>query len=155
MGIAILPPDINRSGLKFTPEEEIGKTPNAERRTPNTELQSPEQAEMDSSSRSAIRYGLAAIKNVGESAMEFAIAERERGGEFKSLEDFCGRLGTRIANKKMLESLIKAGAFDFLGRDRAGLSPASTKRWRRRPQLIAIEPAGQVCSLSMNFPRRI
>jgi DNA polymerase-3 subunit alpha len=53
--------------------------------------------------------------------MEFAIAEREQGGEFKSLEDFCGRLGTRVANKKMLESLIKAGAFDFLRRDRAEL----------------------------------
>ena len=53
--------------------------------------------------------------------MEFAIAERDRAGEFKSLDDFCGRLGTRVANKKMLESLIKAGAFDFLKRERADL----------------------------------
>jgi DNA polymerase III subunit alpha len=69
----------------------------------------------------AIRYGLAAIKNVGESAMQISIEERERAGEYTSLEDFCGRIGTRIANRKMLESLIKAGAFDFLGRDRAEL----------------------------------
>ena len=69
----------------------------------------------------AIRYGLAAIKNVGEAAMEMSIQERERTGEYTSLEDFCGRIGTRIANRKMLESLIKAGAFDFVGRDRAEL----------------------------------
>src|SRR5712671_5567313 len=95
MGISILPPDINKSGLKFTPETWEGKM--------------------------AIRYGLAAIKNVGEAAMEMSIQERERAGEYTSLEDFCGRIGTRIANRKMLESLIKAGAFDFLGRDRAEL----------------------------------
>src|ERR1700730_964013 len=95
MGISILPPDINHSGLKFTPEPHDEKT--------------------------AIRYGLAAIKNVGEAAMEMSIQERDRGGDFTSLEDFCGRIGTRVANRKMLESLIKAGAFDFLGRDRAEL----------------------------------
>src|SRR5216684_2028027 len=95
MGISILPPDINRSGLKFTPEPHDGGM--------------------------AIRYGLAAIKNVGEAAMAMSIQEQERVGEYISLEDFCGRIGTRIANRKMLESLVKAGAFDFVGRDRAEL----------------------------------
>src|SRR5213595_1868853 len=95
MGISILPPDINKSGLKFTPESHDGKM--------------------------AIRYGLAAIKNVGEAAMQMSIEERQRTGDYTSLEDFCGRIGTRIANRKMLESLIKAGAFDFVGRDRAEL----------------------------------
>ncbi|HJT82465.1 MAG TPA: DNA polymerase III subunit alpha [Chthoniobacterales bacterium] len=113
MGIAILPPDINKSGLKFTPEAAVARIAD-----PGPE---PTAGISDSGYTSAIRYGLAAIKNVGESAMEFAIAEREQGGEFKSLEDFCGRLGTRVANKKMLESLIKAGAFDFLRRERAEL----------------------------------
>jgi DNA polymerase III subunit alpha len=95
MGITILPPDVNKSALKFIPEEHEGKM--------------------------AIRYGLAAIKNVGEAAMQMSIEERERAGDYTSLEDFCGRIGTRIANRKMLESLIKAGAFDFVGRDRAEL----------------------------------
>jgi DNA polymerase III subunit alpha len=97
MGITILPPDVNRSGLKFTPENP------SERR------------------ERAIRFGLAAIKHVGAGAMELTIRERERYGEFKSLEDFCRRLDSRIANRKMLESLIKSGAFDFLGRERAEL----------------------------------
>ena len=53
--------------------------------------------------------------------MEAAIREREHAGDFTSLEDFCRRLDSRIANRKMLESLVKCGAFDFLGRDRAEL----------------------------------
>src|SRR5262249_28483118 len=69
----------------------------------------------------AIRYGLAAIKNVGEAAMAIAIRERDERGEFSSVEDFWTGLDSRVANRKMLESLIKAGAFDFTGRDRAEL----------------------------------
>jgi DNA polymerase-3 subunit alpha len=130
MGIAILPPDMNKSDLKFTPEAGVAGGGDAgavaavcDRRNDDV---TTDPAEIGAhrpplQNSDAIRYGLAAIKNVGESAMEFAISERESGGEFKSLEDFCGRLGTRIANKKMLESLIKAGAFDFLGRQRAEL----------------------------------
>ncbi|HZR79249.1 MAG TPA: DNA polymerase III subunit alpha, partial [Chthoniobacterales bacterium] len=106
MGIAILPPDINKSALKFVPEGTADARDNAET------LPLP---------KNAIRYGLAAIKNVGEAAMQMSIEERVRAGEYTSLEDFCGRIGTRLANRKMLESLIKAGAFDFVGRDRAEL----------------------------------
>jgi DNA polymerase-3 subunit alpha len=112
MGISILPPDINRSGLKFTPETVAAVS---DRRDQEDDAQrAPLQY-------NAIRYGLAAIKNVGETAMAMAIREREQRGEFASLEDFCGRLDSRVANRKMLESLIKAGAFDFTGRDRAEL----------------------------------
>src|SRR5438876_6448694 len=115
MGISILPPDINKSGLKFVPEMWQGfQHPESE---PNEQNRGTEAAP----TLNAIRYGLAAIKNVGEVAMEMSIQERERAGEYTSLEDFCGRIGTRIANRKMLESLIKAGAFDFVGRDRAEL----------------------------------
>src|SRR6266571_1515018 len=106
MGISILPPDINKSGLKFTPEMWEGP-------------QCPDGR--GASTFNTIRYGLAAIKHVGESAMDAAIRERERRGDFSSLQDFCSRLDSRIANRKMLESLIKAGAFDFLGRERAEL----------------------------------
>src|SRR5205809_155301 len=106
MGISILPPDVNKSGLKFTPEMWEGPQCPDGRGAPTF---------------TAIRYGLAAIKHVGEAAMEAVIREREQGGDFISLEDLCTRLDSRIANRKMLESLIKAGAFDFLGRDRAEL----------------------------------
>ncbi len=95
LGLRILPPDVNRSHLKFVPES------TAEQR--------------------GIRYGLAAIKNVGEAAMEAVIRERAKGGEFRSLEDYCARLDSRTVNRKNLENLIRAGAFDFLGQDRAEL----------------------------------
>jgi DNA polymerase III subunit alpha len=107
MGISILPPDINKSRLKFTPESVAGV--------------GDAGAGMNDPGYNAIRYGLAAIKNVGETAMAMAIREREQRGEFASLEDFCGRLDSRVANRKMLESLVRAGAFDFTKRDRAEL----------------------------------
>jgi DNA polymerase-3 subunit alpha len=117
MGISILPPDVNRSALKFTPEVLETVCP----QTAGTQTAWGQAGSKSAPTLNAIRYGLAAIKHVGEAAMEMSIQERERGGEFKSLEDLCGRLGTRVANRKMLESLIKAGAFDFLARDRAEL----------------------------------
>ena len=98
MGISILPPDVNRSALTFLPEELPGGR--------------------------AIRFGLASIKNVGEAAMATAIADREANGPFKSLEDFCSRLDSKTVNKKILESLVKAGAFDWDGRHRAALDAA-------------------------------
>jgi DNA polymerase III subunit alpha len=98
MGITIRPPDINRSALTFLPEEYPGGR--------------------------AIRFGLAAIKNVGEAAMAAAVAERHANGPFKSLEDFCSRLDSKTVNKKILESLVRAGAFDWDGRHRAALDAA-------------------------------
>jgi DNA polymerase-3 subunit alpha len=98
MGISILPPDVNRSAITFLPEELPGGR--------------------------AIRFGLASIKNVGEAAMATAIADRGANGPFKSLEDFCSRLDSKTVNKKILESLVKAGAFDWDGRHRAALDAA-------------------------------
>lgn len=96
MGIAILAPDVNRSQLKFAPET----TPDGGK---------------------AIRFGLAAIKNVGGAAMKTAIEERELNGPFASLEDFAARLDTKVVNRKILENLIKGGAFDFTQKRRDDL----------------------------------
>lgn len=88
MGIAVFPPDINKSGVGFTIEElEEGQ---------------------------GVRFGLSAIKNVGILAIESIIKARQ-DGPFKSLADICSRVDTRLANKKALESLIKSGALDGLG----------------------------------------
>jgi DNA polymerase-3 subunit alpha len=96
MGLEILPPDLNASQLRFAPESGPSGTP-------------------------CIRYGLAAIKNCGEGAMAAAIQERERGGRFASLEDFSSRLDSKVINKRILENLVKAGAFDWTGESRAGM----------------------------------
>jgi DNA polymerase III subunit alpha len=91
-GIATLGPDVNESGVSFAP------APGAD--TPR------------------IRFGLAAIKGVGEIAVRSMLEAREGGGRFESLEDLCSRVDTRTVNRKTLEALIKAGACDSLGPNR-------------------------------------
>ena len=107
MGIPIHPPDVNKSQLKFVPEKVASAQVNGDAPAP------------DAAVALGIRFGLAAIKNVGEIAMCTVIGEREKSGPFKSMEDFCARLDGRAVNKKILESLIRSGAMDFTGRDRA------------------------------------
>jgi DNA polymerase-3 subunit alpha len=91
LGIEVLQPDINHSQASFSIEKE------------------------GESGAPAIRFGLAAIKNVGSAAVEPIIAERSKGEEFKSIEDLCRRCDLRSVNKRVLESLIKVGALDCLG----------------------------------------
>jgi len=90
LGITVLPPDINRSEASFSIEKDGNNIP-------------------------SIRFGLSAIKNVGFGAIEPVIAERNKRGEFKSIEDLCRRTDLRGVNKRVMESLIKAGALDSLG----------------------------------------
>jgi DNA polymerase-3 subunit alpha len=85
MSIAILPPDVNESDLYFTP---VGE---------------------------AIRFGMAAIKNVGENTAKAIRESRLGAGEFRTLYDFCERIESRFLNKRVFESLIKSGALDSLG----------------------------------------
>jgi DNA polymerase-3 subunit alpha len=91
MGIAVLPPDINASSVNFS-------------------VDGP-----------AIRFGLAAVKNVGDAAMQNLEEERAAGGPFTSLMDFCSRIDMRTINKRVIESLIKCGAFDSIGAKRSQL----------------------------------
>lgn len=96
MKIEVLPPDVNKSQLRFCPEKLA-------------------------SGKMAIRYGLSAIKNVGEGAMKIAVADREANGPFESMEDFSNRLDTKAVNKRILENLVKAGALDWTGENRSSL----------------------------------
>ncbi len=95
LGITVLPPDINHSGVNF-------------------------RIERTGEGQAVIRFGLAVIKNVGSAAVEGIISAREEKGEFASIEDLCRRAGLRNLNKRALESMIKAGALNCLG-DRATL----------------------------------
>ncbi|MGB8168418.1 MAG: DNA polymerase III subunit alpha, partial [Chthoniobacteraceae bacterium] len=148
LGIKILPPDVNKSGLKFVPEEvsdegvaalqlsrkvkvvEEESASEEEEGISFEDLPKSKAAAKKGSETSAAaqkiyvgstRFGLAAIKNVGESAMEAAVIEREKAGAFASLEDFCGRIDSKKLNKKSVECLVKCGAFDWTGIERAQL----------------------------------
>ena len=91
MGLRVEPPDVNVSGAQFTV------------------------------AGAAIHFGLAAIKNVGGAAIESIVKIRRESGPVPTLEDFCSRADLRLLNRRVLESLIKAGAFDSLKATRAGL----------------------------------
>jgi hypothetical protein len=85
MSIEVLPPDVHKSQLEFTVEGD------------------------------SIRFGLLAVKNVGQGAIESIIAARGEGGPFRSLTDFCTRIDLRLANRKVLEALAKVGALSAFG----------------------------------------
>ncbi|MGL6072445.1 DNA polymerase III subunit alpha [Craterilacuibacter sp.] len=91
-GLKFLPPDVNEGFYRFVPTD-----------------------------RSHIRYALGAVKGTGEAAVEHIIAVREASGPFKDLFDFCSRTDKRIVNKRTVEALIRAGAFDALESNRAKL----------------------------------
>jgi DNA polymerase-3 subunit alpha len=91
-GLSILPPDVNASEYRFLPLD-----------------------------RSSIRYGLGAIKGTGEAAIGHIIEERSKGGAFRDLFDFCKRVDNRMVNRRTVESLVRAGAFDTVNDHRASL----------------------------------
>src|SRR5262249_46444635 len=93
LSIKVLPPDVNSSDLNFTP--------------------------VTDGESQGIRFGLGAIKNVGQSAVDSIVKAREEGGLFKSIYDFCERVDLSAVNRRMIESFIKAGAMDSLNGTRA------------------------------------
>ncbi|CAN5900830.1 DNA polymerase III subunit alpha [soil metagenome] len=100
MKIAVLPPDVNESGLRFTV---VGNT---------------------------IRFGLSAVKNVGESCIDSIIAAREEG-PFEDIYDFCERVDSTTYNKRTIESLVKCGAFDLTGASRTAMLEVHAKAVER------------------------
>jgi DNA polymerase-3 subunit alpha len=91
----------------------------------------------------AIRFGLAAIKGVGEIAVEAILKGRKEGGKFGSLADLCERVDGRTVNRKVLEALIKCGACDCLGQTRATLFSQADRTLARAASVIADRERGQ------------
>jgi len=114
LGIEVQPPDINESCFAFTVAG------------PGT-----------------IRYGLGAIKGVGEGAVEAIVGERTRGGAFGDLGDLCRRVDLKVAGKRTLEAMVKAGCFDGFGRTRASLAAALPAAIQLGEQRTRATAAGQ------------
>jgi DNA polymerase-3 subunit alpha len=117
MGVEVLPPDVNEGQAFFWPSAKSGKQ--------------------------AIRFGLAAIKGVGEVAVQSIIAARQAGGPFNRLEDLCARVDTRTVNRRVLEALIKCGACDCLGETRASLFARVERALAHGSSLAADRVRGQ------------
>jgi DNA polymerase-3 subunit alpha len=115
--LTILPPDVNESQFRFTPEGQ--------------------PRSVTGKQVSNIRYGLGGVKGAGQGAIEAIIAAREEGGKFKDLFDFCKRVDKKQINRRTIESLIRAGAMDAFGVDRAVLLASVA---------FAMEAAGQAAA---------
>ena len=115
MNVEVLPPDINESRVNFSPARD----------------------------GQVIRYGLAAIKGVGEAAVEAMLTARDKGGSFTSLSNFCERVELRAVNRKVLEALIKAGACDCFGQTRASLAAQIERTLARAASNAADIASGQ------------
>lgn len=113
MGIQLLPPDVNLSGVDFTVEGD------------------------------AIRYALAALKGVGEGAMQALVAARQAGGPFADLYDFASRMDSGGMNKRQFEQMAAAGAFDGLNDNRAQVYAAAETLLRHAQALAAEKKSGQ------------
>ncbi len=123
MDIEVLAPDINESGVDFTPLYESQDTGHE---------------------KGVIRFGLAAVKGVGEKAVEQIIATRQKVTQFQSLFHFCENVDLRAVNKQVIEALIKAGAFDRLGGNRAQMIAGLEKAMQIGSSLQADRQNGQL-----------
>ncbi|MFN0071820.1 MAG: DNA polymerase III subunit alpha, partial [Chloroflexota bacterium] len=112
LGVPLLPPSVNRSTTRFSVEQ-----------IPDDGRGGVSPPDQDGEPRLGIRYGLAAVKNVGEGAVELLIAERATNGPFLTFEELCRRVDLRTVNKRVIEALIKCGAMDEFG-ERAQLLAA-------------------------------
>ncbi len=137
-GIEVLQPDVNESGVYFEPGAETEASPPPEAASG----QSPEPPHGKPVPR-RIRFGLAAIKGVGEIAVQSILQARREGGRFKSLFDLCERVDTRTVNRKILEALIKAGACDSFGLTRATLFSQIDRALARAAGIQADKQKGQ------------
>jgi DNA polymerase-3 subunit alpha len=121
-GIKVAPPNVNLSEYKFTVSDE-----------------------------DVIIYGLGAIKGAGEGAIESIINSRKEYGSFKDLQDFCNRVDLRKANKRVLETLVRSGALDDLGSNRASLLNAMPEATKAAEQFSKAQAAGQDDLFGGNF----
>ena len=119
MGLEVLPPDVNESSSDFTVVED------------------------------KIRFGLVAVKNVGETAIQSILTARKNEGRFGTLYDFCERVDLRLVNKRVIESLVKCGAFDSLGARRAQLAAVVDKAMEAAASAQRDRAHGQVSLLDV------
>ena len=137
MGVEVLPPDVNEGEAYFWPAQAArGGGPG-----PLGAAADPEAG--TTTRRMAIRFGLAAIKGVGEIAVQSIIKAREEGGRFTTLAEMCERCDTRTVNRKVLEALIKCGACDSFGGTRASLFASVERTLTRAAGVVQDRQRGQ------------
>ena len=151
MGIEVLPPDVNESQVYFAPAQVSQSASHANGRgrvsangkaringspAPDEQLEAKKVTQ-------PIRFGLAAIKGVGEVAVQAILKSRNEGGKFRSLSELCERMDSRSLNRKVLEGLVKCGACDCFGKTRATLFSLIDRTLARAASIISDRQRGQ------------
>jgi DNA polymerase-3 subunit alpha len=135
-GIEVLGPDVNESQVHFAPAASRSREREfADGSSPKSAASQPRLP--------GIRFGLAAIKSVGEVAVETILKARNEGGKFTSLSDLCERVDGRTVNRKILEALIKSGACDAFGQTRATLCAQIERTLARAASILSDKQKGQ------------
>ncbi|MGA3282860.1 MAG: DNA polymerase III subunit alpha [Verrucomicrobiota bacterium] len=139
-GIEVLAPDVNESQVYFAPAERknVGQASSLSP-SENKEIRNRQ----DACPTGGIRFGLAAIKGVGEVAVETILKARKEHGKFSSLSDLCERVDGRTVNRKILEALIKSGACDGFGQTRATLFAQIERTLARAASILSDRQKGQ------------
>src|SRR5437667_848298 len=169
-GLEVLPPDVNESGVHFTPAQGRPGFQPAPSAGPASRTAAVAAASCSGTlpgdgpggtdaartgrleacpTLPAIRFGLAAIKGVGEIAVQSILQARSQGERFKSLSDLCERVDTRSVNRKVLEALIKSGACDGFGETRATLFAQIERTLARAASIAADRQRGQASLFGM------
>jgi DNA polymerase-3 subunit alpha len=146
MGIEVLPPSVNESQLHFAPaprSSDQNGEPSANGRTGDGSPSLDARHSTLSAPPAAIRFGLAAIKGIGEVAVSTILKARDESGRFESLSDMCERVEDRSINRKVLEALIKSGACDGLGHNRATMFAQIDRTLARAASVISDRQRGQ------------
>ena len=154
LGIEVLAPDVNESEVHFAPavssplpatkERGEGQGEGHSQTTrPSSPRPSPPSARGEGGTTQVIRFGLAAIKGVGEVAVQNILKARSEGGRFTSLSDLCERVDGRTVTRKTLEALIKTGACDGFGQTRATLTAQVERTLAHAASIISDRQSGQ------------
>ncbi len=146
MGIEVLPPDVNESQVYFAPAPRSTQASSRSQIPPQNDGGDLGDARAE---KRAIRFGLAAIKGVGEVAVQSLLQARRDGGPFQTLFELCERVDTRTVNRKMLEAFVKSGACDCFGQTRATLMAQTESALTRAAGIHSDRQRGQSSMFDM------
>ncbi len=142
-GIEVLGPDVNESHVYFAPAKSVGQASPVMAGSPISPPENNNGDGQDARPTQGIRFGLAAIKGVGEVAVQAILKARDEGGKFPTLAEMCQRVDGRTVNRKILEGLIKSGACDCFKQTRATLFAQIDRTLARAASIISDRQRGQ------------
>jgi len=144
VGIEVLQPDVNESEKYFAPAQTVGQASRLSQiQTSENKPEQKKRDRRDACPMQGIRFGLAAIKGVGELAVESLLKARAEGGKFESLSELCERVDGRAVNRRVLEAFIKTGACDCFGQTRATLMAQVERTLARAASILSDKQKGQ------------